>query len=44
MKPTVEELIEKSKNWKEELAKLRSIVLDCGLKEEVEMVSTVLFF
>ena len=36
MKPTVEELIEKSKNWKEELAKLRSIVLDCGLTEEVK--------
>ena len=36
MKPTVEELIEKSKNWKEELTKLRSIVLDCGLAEEVK--------
>ena len=36
MKPTVEELIEKSKNWKEELTKLRSIVLDCGLTEEVK--------
>lgn len=36
MKPTVEELIEKSKNWKEELSKLRSIVLDCGLTEEVK--------
>lgn len=36
MKPTVEELIEKSKNWKEELTKLRSIVLSCGLIEEVK--------
>ena len=36
MKPTVEELIEKSKNWKEELTKLRSIVLSCGLTEEVK--------
>lgn len=36
MKPTVEELIEKSKNWKEELTKIRSIVLDCGLTEEVK--------
>lgn len=36
MKPTVEELIKKSKNWKEELTKLRSIVLDCGLTEEVK--------
>ena len=36
MKPTVEELIEKSKNWKEELTKLRSIVLSCGLSEEVK--------
>ncbi len=36
MKPTVEELIEKSKNWREELTKLRSIVLSCGLAEEVK--------
>ena len=36
MKPTVEELIAKNKNWKEELTKLRSIVLDCGLTEEVK--------
>lgn len=36
MKPTVEELISKSKNWKEELTKLRSIILDCGLTEEVK--------
>ena len=36
MKPTVEELIEKSKNWREELTKLRSIVLSCGLTEEVK--------
>lgn len=36
MKPTVEEIIEKSKNWREELTKLRSIVLDCGLAEEVK--------
>lgn len=36
MKPTVEELIDKSKNWKEELTKLRSIVLSCGLAEEVK--------
>ncbi len=36
MKPTAEELIAKSKNWREELTKLRSIVLDCGLTEEVK--------
>lgn len=36
MKPTVEELIAKNKNWKEELTKLRSIVLECGLTEEVK--------
>lgn len=36
MKPTVEELIKKSKNWREELTKLRSIVLSCGLTEEVK--------
>lgn len=36
MKPTVEEIISKEKNWKDELTKLRSIVLSCGLKEEVK--------
>lgn len=36
MKPTVKELIEKSKKWKEELTKLRTIVLDCGLTEEIK--------
>lgn len=36
MKPTVEEIIAKNKTWKEELTKLRSIVLDCGLTEEVK--------
>ena len=36
MKPTVEELIAKNKNWKEELTKLRAIILDCGLTEEVK--------
>lgn len=36
MKPTVEEIISKEKNWKDELTKLRSIVLSCGLTEEVK--------
>lgn len=36
MKPTVEEIISKEKNWKDELTKLRSIVLSCGLNEEVK--------
>lgn len=36
MKPTVEEIISKEKNWKDELTKLRSIVISCGLKEEVK--------
>ena len=36
MKPTVEEIISKSKQWKEDLTKLRSIVLDCGLTEELK--------
>ena len=36
MKPSVEELIAKNKNWKEELTKLRAIILDCGLTEEVK--------
>ena len=36
MKPTVEELMPKIQKLKEELTKLRSIVLDCGLTEEVK--------
>lgn len=36
MKPTVEELIAKNKNWKEELTELRAIVLESGLTEEVK--------
>lgn len=36
MKPTVDELIAKSKLWKEELTELRSIVLKTGLVEEVK--------
>ncbi len=36
MKPTVDELIAKSKKWKDELAELRSIVLESGLTEEVK--------
>lgn len=36
MKPTAEELIAKSKNWKEELTELRAIVLESGLTEEVK--------
>ena len=36
MNPKVDELIRKSKKWYEEFEKLRSIVLDCGLTEEVK--------
>ena len=36
MNPKVDKLIRKSKKWYEEFEKLRSIVLDCGLTEEVK--------
>lgn len=36
MKPTVEELTAKSKNLKDELTKLRSIVLEYVFAEEVK--------
>ncbi|MCL5283160.1 MAG: YdeI family protein [Armatimonadetes bacterium] len=34
--PKVEEFLSKSQKWREELAKLRTIVLDCGLAEELK--------
>ncbi len=34
--PKVDALLRKAKNWKEELQKLRTIILDCGLTEEVK--------
>jgi uncharacterized protein YdeI (YjbR/CyaY-like superfamily) len=34
--PKVDGYLRKSKTWQEELAKLRSIILDCGLTEEVK--------
>ena len=34
--PGVDGYIRKSKQWQEELAKLRAIILDCGLTEEVK--------
>lgn len=36
LNPKVDELILKAKKWQEEFEKLRSIVLDCGLTEEVK--------
>ena len=36
MNPKVEEFLSKAKKWQEEMTKLRSIVLDCGLNEEVK--------
>src|SRR5438093_8691678 len=35
-KPKVDGYIRKSKQWQEELQKLRTIILDCGLSEEVK--------
>jgi uncharacterized protein YdeI (YjbR/CyaY-like superfamily) len=36
MTPKVDGYIRKNKKWQEELTKLRTIVLDCGLTEEVK--------
>src|SRR5437667_10872489 len=36
MNPKVDGYLRKSKQWQEELQKLRRIVLDCGLSEEVK--------
>src|SRR5579872_6043738 len=34
--PKVDGLLRKAKTWKEELQKLRTIILECGLSEEVK--------
>lgn len=36
MNPEVDEILRKSKNWQEEFDKLRMIILDCQLTEEVK--------
>jgi uncharacterized protein YdeI (YjbR/CyaY-like superfamily) len=36
MNPKVDGFLRKSKKWREELQKLRTIVLDCGLTEDVK--------
>src|SRR2546423_11161470 len=36
MNPKVDGYLRKSKQWQEELQKLRTIILDCGLTEEVK--------
>src|ERR1700733_2221553 len=36
MNPKVDGYLRKSKEWQEELQKLRAIILDCGLTEEVK--------
>ena len=36
MNPKVDEFLGKARKWQEEMTKLRSIVLDCGLNEEVK--------
>src|SRR5881396_2316366 len=36
MNPKVDEYLRKAKKWKEEFERLRSIVLDCGLTEELK--------
>src|SRR5437762_8440267 len=36
LNPKVDGYLRKSKQWQEELQKLRTIILDCGLSEEVK--------
>ena len=36
MNPKVDFYFNKAKNWQEEIRKLRTIVLDCGLMEELK--------
>jgi uncharacterized protein YdeI (YjbR/CyaY-like superfamily) len=36
MNPKVDEFLSKTKKWKEELSKLRNILLECGLTEELK--------
>src|SRR5271154_3200770 len=36
MNPKVDGYLRKSQDWQEELQKLRTIILDCGLTEEVK--------
>lgn len=36
MNPKVDEFLSKAKKWQEELKKLRTIILDCGLAEELK--------
>ena len=36
MNPQVDEYLRKAKKWREEFAKLRMIILDCGLTEELK--------
>jgi uncharacterized protein YdeI (YjbR/CyaY-like superfamily) len=39
--PKVDFFFRKAKKWQEELEKLRAIVLDCGLTEELKWVFLV---
>ena len=36
MNPKIDEFLSKTKNWQEELSKLRMIILECGLNEELK--------
>ena len=42
--PKVDVYLSKSKNWQEELVKLRTILLDCQLTEELKWVNLVTHF
>ena len=41
MNPKVDVYLSKAKKWQEEFEKLRMIVLDCGLTEELKWVILV---
>ena len=36
MNPKVDEYLRKAKKWQQEFKKLRTIILDCGLTEELK--------
>ena len=36
MNPKVDEFLKKATRWREEMAQLRTIVLDCGLSEDLK--------
>lgn len=42
MNPKVDKFLDKAKNWKPETEKLRSIILECALVEDIKGESLVI--